>query len=490
MITGYAKAKKVSKADYKKRVETLRVDLINAQYDLKSADFPLVIVIAGDDRVGAAEVVNRLNQWMDSRYLRTQVLGDPSEEEAQHPRFWRLWQSIPPKGQAALWVGGLMRMVSAYLANEVSKSELHSWATNLRQFQDELIADGALILKFYIHTPAKLQKKRMKKAKKNDRAWRYHARDWQTADAMSDGLPVMEEVLRETTTRGAPWHIIEGSSRRTRDLLIGEAIQASIQYRLEQEQPAGIALPPSSFSDAPDVTSEVDLSASIDRADYDVELEELQGELHSLSHRAQKKGVSSVLAFEGWDAGGKGGAIRRVTAGLEAGDYRVIPVAAPTQEELRYPYLWRFWRNLPGEGQVAIFDRTWYGRVLVERVEGFATDADWQRAYAEIVNFEQQLVDRGLYVGKFWLQISKDEQLARFKSRENTPYKKHKITEEDYRNREKWDQYVIAVNEMISRTSTPLAPWTLVPANDKYSARLTVLRTVNEGLRAAIKRAS
>ena len=300
----------------------------------------------------------------------------------------------------------------------------------------------------------------------------------------------MEKVLRQTTTRGAPWHIIEGSSRRTRDLLIAEAIQASIQYRLERDRPEGMALPPSSFSDAPDVIAEVDLNTSIERADYDLELQELQGELHTLSLRAQHKGVSSVLAFEGWDAGGKGGAIRRVTAGLEAGDYRVISVAAPTQEELRYPYLWRFWRNLPREGQISIFDRTWYGRVLVERVEGFATDADWQRAYAEIVNFEQQLVDRGTYVGKFWLHISQEEQLSRFQSRETTPYKKHKITDDDYRNREKWDDYVIAVNEMISRTSTPLAPWTVVPANDKYSARLTVLRSVNEGLRAAIKRAS
>jgi polyphosphate kinase 2 (PPK2 family) len=345
MITGYLKPKTVSKADYRSRVESLRVGLINAQYDLKPADFPVIIVIAGDDRVGAAEVVNRLNQWMDSRDLNTHVLADLTEQEAERPRFWRLWQAIPPKGRAALWVGGLMRQVAGFLSGEVSQDELHHWSESLRQFQEELVADGALILKFYLHTPAKVQKKRMKKARKNDTAWRYDKRDWQVAQSMKDGLPVMEQVLRETTSRGAPWHIIEGSNRRTRDVLIAEAIQVSIEYRLKRDRPEGVALPPSSFSDAPDVIAEVDLDQTIDRADYDAELEELQRELHSLANRAQKKGVSSVLAFEGWDAGGKGGAIRRVTAGLEAGDYRVISVAAPTKEELRYPYLW------PGVGR-------------------------------------------------------------------------------------------------------------------------------------------
>ena len=431
--------------------------------------------------------MNRLNEWMDSRLLDTYVLGDLTEEESERPRFWRLWQSMPKKGRVAFWVGGLMRQVQAYLDGDVSAETLDVWTENLCELQRELVADGALVLKFYIHTPAKLQKKRFKKAMEADTAWRYDPRDWAIMDSMEEGVPIIEKVLHETTTRGAPWQVIQGGSKRARDLTVAESIRSAIEYRLETGPGSATALPPESFSNARNALAGVDLSASISKPEYKEELEQLQRELHRLSNEARHRGISTVLAFEGSDAGGKGGAIRRVTAGLEAGDYRVISVAAPTSEESRYHYLWRFWRDLPRDGQVTIFDRTWYGRVLVERVEGFCDDAAWQSAYGEIVNFEEQITTHGTYLGKFWLHISQDEQLARFQSREDTPYKKHKITDEDYRNREKWDEYEIAVNEMISRTSTPSASWTVVPANDKYTARLTVLRTVAEGLRKAIK---
>ena len=206
-----------------------------------------------------------------------------------------------------------------------------------------------------------------------------------------------------------------------------------------------------------------------------------------MSLEARKRGVSTVLAFEGWDAAGKGGVIRRVTQSLEAGDYRVIPVAAPTEEERQYHYMWRFWRDLPQSGRFVIFDRTWYGRVLVERVEGFATPAEWQRAYDEINDFESQMIERGYYVAKFWLHISQEEQLARFQAREETPYKKHKITDEDYRNRDKWDDYVTAIDQMVLRTTSIGAQWHVVPANDKYYARVAVLKTIIKGLQGALR---
>ena len=179
--------------------------------------------------------------------------------------------------------------------------------------------------------------------------------------------------------------------------------------------------------------------------------------------------------------------IRRVTQSLEPGDYRVIPVAAPTEEERKYHYLWRFWRDLPAAGQFVIFDRTWYGRVLVERIEGFATPAEWQRAYDEINDFEQQLIDRGCYVAKFWLHISAEEQLARFQAREQTVYKQHKITDEDYRNRERWDEYVDAVDQMVLRTTADRAPWHVIAANDKLYARVATLKAVNKGLKRVLR---
>jgi polyphosphate kinase 2 (PPK2 family) len=225
----------------------------------------------------------------------------------------------------------------------------------------------------------------------------------------------------------------------------------------------------------------------MDRETYREKLAEQQGRLHRLALRARERGVGMVLAFEGWDAAGKGGVIRRITGALEAGDYRVIPVAAPTEEERRYHYLWRFWRDIPPAGKTVIFDRTWYGRVLVERLEGFASPAEWQRAYDEINDFEDQLVQRGYYVAKFWLHISPEEQLARFAAREQTAYKKHKITEEDYRNREKWEEYITAVDQKILRTTAHGARWHVIPANNKQFARIATLKAVNKGLARTLR---
>ena len=196
---------------------------------------------------------------------------------------------------------------------------------------------------------------------------------------------------------------------------------------------------------------------------------------------------SATLVFEGWDAAGKGGAVRRVVQAMDAREYRIIPVSAPTDEEKAHHYLWRFWRHLPRLGGTTVYDRSWYGRVLVERVEGFASRAEWMRAYQEINDFEEQLVDFGIVLIKFWLHISNEEQLRRFREREEMPWKRHKITPEDYRNREKWAEYELAANDMIGRTSTEYAPWTLVEGNDKRFARVKVLETVVERLAADLE---
>ena len=481
----------ISRADYEAAIPDLRVGLINAQYDLRGADFPVIIWIAGDDRLAANELLNRLNEWMDSRFADTRVFAERTDEEGQRPQLWRLWRSLPPKGRAAFFVGGLMRAAIERANAEIDEPDFSIWLRHIANIQSQLVADGALILKFFLHTPAKVQKKRLKKAARDPHGgWQVDHRDWLALDRLGPALPIAERILRETSGPGAPWTIVESTNWRYRDLTVARTILSALSSRLAEEgKYAGPSLADAVYGDfdsQANVLSGVDLSQTLTRQEYREQLATEQSRLRKLSLEARERGVSTVLAFEGWDAAGKGGVIRRITGALEAGDYRVIPVAAPTEEERRYHYLWRFWRDLPPAGKFVIFDRTWYGRVLVERLEGFAKPAEWQRAYDEINDFEAQLVERGYFVAKFWMHISPEEQLARFKAREDTPYKQHKITEEDYRNRERWDDYVQAVDQMVLRTTSTGARWNIIPANNKQFARVATLRAVNEGLARAL----
>lgn len=483
---------KISKEDYEAAIPDLRVGLINAQYDLRDKAFPVIIWIAGDDRLAANELVNRLNEWMDSRYADTRVFAEPTEEESHRPQLWRVWRSIPPGGRASFFVGGLMRAAIQRANDEIAEPQFSIWLRHVANMQNQLVADGALMLKFFLHTPAKEQRKKLKKAEKHPHSgWQVDQRDWAALDNLGPVLPIAERILRETSGPGAPWTIVESTDSRYRDLTVARTILAALTARLN-EAPAsrGPALAESvfgGFDSEANVLSGVDLSQSMTKQEYREQLAKEQAKLKKLSVEARKRGVSTVLAFEGWDAAGKGGVIRRITGALEAGDYRVIPVAAPTEEERRYHYLWRFWRDLPLAGKAVIFDRTWYGRVLVERLEGFAAPAEWQRAFDEINDFEAQMVEHGYYVAKFWLHVSPEEQLARFQARERTAYKKHKITDEDYRNRERWDDYVRAVDQKILRTTSDRARWHVIPANNKQFARVATLRAINKGLARTLR---
>ena len=482
---------KVSKEEYKAAVPDLRKDLVNAQYEFRDADFPLIIWIAGDDRIAANQMVNRLNEWLDTRFVSTRVFAEQSQEEAERPTLWRLWRALPPKGSTAIFAGGLMRTATMRVNDEISEEHFGKWLRHVATMQTELVADGALVLKFFLHTPEKKQRKKLKEAEKDpEKGWWIDQRDWAALEKMSPMLPVVERILRETSAPGAPWTIVESTDDRYRDLTVARTILAALTARMAQKPSSGPSVAQSLFDSQATVLSRVDLTQELDKATYRAELAKQQAKLYKLSIEARKRGISTVLAFEGWDAAGKGGVIRRVTQSLEAGDYRVIPVAAPTEEERKYPYLWRFWRHLPPAGRFAIFDRTWYGRVLVERVEGFADPAEWQRAYDEINDFEAQMTERGYFVAKFWLHISPEEQLARFQAREQTPYKQHKITEEDYRNREKWDEYVQAIDQMVLRTTTDSAQWHVIPANNKWFARVATLQAITEGLKRTLREQS
>ena len=240
------------------------------------------------------------------------------------------------------------------------------------------------------------------------------------------------------------------------------------------------------MTEQPTVLDSVDLTQRLGRARYKDRLDKLQDRLQDLGWQAYLEKRSVVALFEGWDAAGKGSAIRRVTRAIDPRLFRLVQIAAPTDEERAHHYLWRFWRQLQRDGRCTFFDRSWYGRVLVERVEGFASPAEWRRAYGEINQFEEQLADHGIIVMKFWLHISPEEQERRFRLREQTPHKQHKLTEDDWRNRDRWHDYEIAVDQMVSHTSTRNAPWTLVSGNDKRYARVQILETFCETIEEAL----
>jgi polyphosphate:AMP phosphotransferase len=481
----------IDKERYEKDEPELRAALLKAQYDLvKSEKFPVVIILGGVDGAGKGDTLNLLNEWMDPRHVSTNALRPVGDDLAGRPPYWRFWRALPAKGRIAVFVGSwYSRPLLERVYGEIKTAKLDQHIDEILRFEQMLADEGTLLLKFWLHLSKKGQKKRFKElAKHHSTAWRVTETDWKHLEMYGKFQSTAEHILRATSTAEAPWLIVEGGDERYRNLTIGRAIHDSIRRRLDEPaKPRSVrAAPRLTPIDDVNILDRLDLSQTIDKDTYKDELADQQGRLNRLSRHKRFDKLSVVCAFEGSDAAGKGGAIRRVTQALDARKYDVVPIAAPTDEEKARPYLWRFWRNLPERGRMTIFDRSWYGRVLVERVENFCAEADWMRAYGEINDFEEQLVKNNTVVVKFWLQISKEEQLARFKARELTAFKQHKITQEDWRNREKWDEYRLAVSDMIERTSTNDAPWTVVPANDKYIARLSVLRTLTDAIENAL----
>ena len=360
----------------------------------------------------------------------------------------------------------------------------------LNRFEAMLVNEGALVLKFWIHLSKDAQRERLKTIETNPLTrWRVTKASWDRLKTYDKMQEVAGHLLRTTNTPWAPWIIVEGTDDRYRSLTVGKTILESLQKRLadKRDQNSPVAPPFSPRVDRLDVLSSLDMTQSLTKKVYETELATWQGRLAELMRHPEFKKRALILAFEGSDAAGKGGAIRRVMSAMDARQYQIIPIAAPTEEERAQPYLWRFWRHMPRLGRVVIFDRTWFGRVLVERVEGFCSEADWLRAYAEINDFEHDIWHAGGIVIKFWLQISDEEQLKRFEERAQIEHKRFKITEEDWRNREKAEAYHQAVCDMVDRTSSGTAPWTIVESNDKYFARIKVLRTICERLERELK---
>ena len=484
---------KVSKADYNEKVPTLRTQLLTIQQQLSALDFSVIILISGVDGGGKGEVINLLNEWLDPRFMRTNAYDSPSDEELERPKFWRFWRTMPAKGTIGIYVGSWYSApIAQRVNNDTQDTDLQLQLTQIKELEQELADDGTLIIKCWLHLKKEQQKKRLKLLEKNaETAWQVTERDKKHLKLYDAFASVAETVLKETTSMQNPWRIVDGSDIRYSSLTVGQHILDKIKAHIETQElkqsiPAPTQTPQIIHGNQPKILDSLDLSQELDKKEYNEQLNFYQGKLNKLARHAHQKNKSSVLVFEGWDAGGKGGAIRRLTHALDARNYQVIPIAAPTDEERVQHYLWRFWRHMPRAGRVTIYDRSWYGRVLVERVEDFASKQEWTRAYSEIANFEQALIDHGIVLLKFWLHIDPDEQLRRFKEREKISYKQHKITEEDYRNRDKWKEYSLAVNDMVAHTSSQTTPWTLVEANDKRYARIRVIKTYCEALEKAL----
>jgi polyphosphate:AMP phosphotransferase len=384
-------------------------------------------------------------------------------------------------------------MLQVRVHKQINDAELDQAIERAKTFERMLCDEGALIFKFWFHLSKKRMKERLQSLRKDPlHSWRLSPLDWQQSKTYDRFVRHGERVLRRSSRDYAPWYVLEGSDPYYRSLTVGRTVLEGLQAALAQPvatapiQPHAAAL--TINLDQRHLLHSLDMNQTLDKEQYQQQLIREQARLSGLLRDKRMRRHSLVAVFEGNDAAGKGGAIRRVAGALDPRQYRIVPIAAPTEEERAQPYLWRFWRHVPGRGQFTLFDRSWYGRVLVERVEGFCTQADWLRAYGEINDFEEQLVEAGAVVVKFWLSIDAQTQLERFQARESNPLKRFKITEEDWRNREKWQQYADAVGDMVDRTSSEIAPWTLVEANDKRFARVKVLRTLNDALEAAFAR--
>jgi len=492
--------RKVSKEAYKTEVEDLRTDLLEAQIALRERNIPVYLIIAGMEGAGKGEVVNALDAWLDARGMNVYAFWDETDEERYRPRAWRFWRAMPRRGEIGVFFGAwYLWPIEQRFSGHWDDAKLDQCMRSVRELERMLIHDDAVIVKCWYHFSEQAQRRRLKALARSDRSrWKMLPKKSKFSQQYERFEEVADRVVRGTDIGRAPWHIIEATDRRYRDLTTGRILLREMQEalaaaphsddrRVDDSPSNGADLLPAAPEARITLIDRVDLTQTIERDDYRKRLKLLQEELNDLAWRAYTKKVSTVLVFEGVDAAGKGGAIRRVTEAVDARLRQVIPIAAPTDEEKAHHYLWRFWRHVPRAGRMGVFDRSWYGRVLVERVEGFTSHANWARAYLEINDFEEQLTQSGVVLQKFWLQISKEEQLARFQARENTPYKRYKITDEDWRNREKWDEYREAVNEMLARTSARHAPWNLIAGNDKRFARIQVLETVTRALREALQ---
>ncbi|MBQ4529358.1 MAG: polyphosphate:AMP phosphotransferase [Lachnospiraceae bacterium] len=480
MIRDFVKTECPEDDVLKERLETARGKLFALQMQIKERKLPVLVLMEGFGSAGKGSVIGKVIKNIDPRFFKVFTMDKKTEEESRKPFLYRYFVKIPQAGKFVLLDAGWMDEITTdKLHSKINEEEYTKRVHSVKRFERQLTDNGYLVMKFFFRISEKEQKKRLANLLEDKNTkWRVSENDlWQNKHYQKCE-EVFDRYLEDTNASTAPWYIVDAKNKKWAELQVLERMVEGIETALQN---SSIAVPILQnvfpLKKMPKL-AEVKLNKEISENDYHEELDKLQKRLGELHNELYRKKIPVIIAYEGWDAAGKGGNIKRITGALDPRGYEVHPIASPEPHEKARHYLWRFWNRLPKTGHIAIFDRTWYGRVMVERLEGFCSENDWKRAYNEINEFEKELIDWGAVVIKFWVQIDKETQLERFTMRQNTPEKQWKITDEDWRNREKWDLYEDAINEMIEKTSTTYAPWHILESNDKMYARIKALKVV------------
>ncbi len=484
---------KMDKGEYKEQVKALEKKLVLLQQEINALEIPVVIVVEGFSAAGKGTLIGKILNPLDPRYFNVYTMGKISENDEMRPFLWRYGIKMTFKGRMTIFDKSWHRLIvpDGNKKKLLSEKERKGFYYDVNAFERQLSDDGVQIIKLFICISKEEQRKRFKALQKNkDTSWRVNENDFLQNDNYDKYVKHFNDMIRNTNSRESQWSVIEADDLRYATVKILKILTNRLEVAVDQQKRKRAIIVPEkgielAFNEN-SILKTVSLDKVISDEAYSDKLMEYQRQISELGFKLYAKRKSVVIVYEGWDAAGKGGNIRRLTEKLDPRGFEVIPVAAPSKGELAHHYLWRFYTKLPKDGHIAIFDRSWYGRVLVERIEGYCSQEEWTRAYKEINDFEFHLANHDCIIIKFWLQIDKDEQLRRFEARQENPEKQHKITDEDWRNREKWDLYEKAVDEMLFKTNTHYAPWTIIESNNKKFARIKVLEIVNKEIKKGL----
>ena len=488
MLKDFERNKPEDKESLNSEIKALREKMISRLQLMRERKLPVLVLLEGWAAAGKGSLIKELISEIDPRFYNVVSPAVVPESESRYPFLYPYAYAIPENGKIMFLDSGWMENVARkYVRREITREEYKRRIRSINEFERQLRDGGYIVLKLFLHIDREEQLERLEALYGSvETRWRVTDDDlWQNRE-YDQFLKTYDEVM-DKTGESVKWHVLDARKRKTavRDALklLTDKIEKALEKGKYVGEPFDEKFP---LIDMPKL-KDVDLSHTIEDEEYKKELKKLQARLSELHNKIYERKIPVILCYEGWDAAGKGGNIRRVAYPLDPRGFDVHPIASPLPHELNRQYLWRFWTRLPRTGHICIFDRTWYGRVMVERLEGFCSEKDWQRAYNEINEFERQMTDWGAVVLKFWIHIDPETQLARFTERQNTPEKQWKITDEDWRNREKWPQYEEAVDEMLRKTSTKNAPWYIIESNDKKYARIRTLKIITEALEKACK---
>lgn len=488
MLEDFVKARRPEDEELAAGIKAAREALNACQMKIKEAGLPVMVIFEGWGAAGKGSVLGRVIKSIDPRFFKVQTYAAPTAEEKRYPFLYRYIRDIPEKGKFTFYDTYWMEEITdARLDGSMSDAEYEERIDSINRTERTLVDNGYLVMKFFFQIGKKEQKRRLDELLDNkDTKWRVDKSDLYENKHYDESIKVYDKYLKDTNSPTAPWYIIDAKDKKFAELQVLEFLNSGIETALKNKDLAVPILQNTYKLKKTPKLKDIELKGkTLTEEEYDKRLDELQDELRQLHYKLYRKKIPVIIAYEGWDAAGKGGNIKRITGALDPRGFEVLPIASPEPHEKARHFLWRFWTRLPKTGHIAIFDRTWYGRVMVERIEGFCSENDWQRAYNEINEFEKELTDWGAVVIKFWVQIDKRTQLKRFKERQATPEKQWKITDEDWRNREKWNQYEGAIDEMIQKTSTEFAPWYILESVDKKYARIKALEIVIDRIKKA-----